>query len=157
MVTKADLLADNKRHTKEKVREKKASEKHCAEERKRWQAEHTAKVNSLLNGELGELLTKLNAEGLKVIRIDGHRVWKPEECMRGGWSECYGNSSPLGFAPRKDYPPTMRLVRKLRRAGFSVKLEVKQHQNYEYVTTADGYDAVETPGKHPVYYMRISW
>ena len=156
MVTKADLILVNEQRAEKAARkavERKAVRK---KEREYRLIKHMAKVDGLLDGELGELLEKLNAEGLTNIRLGIYRVWKPQK-RRGGWGECYGNSSPLGFGPRKDYPPTMKLVHKLRKAGFSVKLEVEQHQNCEYRTTADGYDAVSVPGTHPVYYMRITW
>ena len=153
MLTKDDLLQDDAERAKEEKRRKKESDKFWAKERARWEAEHMAKVRGPFS-ELDDLLRKLNAEGHKTVRFDQHHTWirKHEE-----WSEYYSGRSPLDFEPKKEYPPTMVLVRKLRRGGFSVKLETEDHQNVQFVTTADGYNIIDAPGTHPVYYMRISW
>lgn len=114
-------------------------------------------AKTLVKGALGELIEKMDAEGVTDIRLGNHRrVWKPYE-YNDGWSQAYGHECPLEFAPVPDKKYTKMLITRLRRAGFSAKVETEDHQNYEYVTTADGYDIEDRPGTHKVHFLRISW
>lgn len=113
-----------------------------------------ARAKGLLEGELGEFLRRVNKEANKVM-LDCYRCWKPGE----HWpkQELYGEEFELKFDPRPDYAPTKELLRQLRKAGFTARVTVEEKGNYEYVTTADGYDIVDAPGTHKVYCLEIEW
>ncbi len=158
MVTKRQLQAETRQQKAKEERDKAESEAKSREWTRQWHADNNEKAKTLLDNELGELLVKLNKQGLKEIRIGWcNRIWKRCSYDDKRWDECYGVKSPFSWEPNPEYKETKTLVSKLKKAGFTATLEQEEHQNFEYVTSADGYDIVDRPGTHTVHFLRISW
>lgn len=155
MVTKKELLEDDKRRAVEEEKMKKQSEKSLAEFERDWRARDEKRAKGLVKGDLGEFIKKMNSEGAKTLKIDQFRTWHLG--THRDWDENYGSPFVLDFDPEPDCEPTKILVRSLRNAGFTVKLETEQKQNCEYFTTADGYSSRSVPGIHSEHSIVVSW
>lgn len=155
MVTKAQLQLANK---KQKLKEKNEKVKSQREDRafiKSMNRSDLKRAETVLDGELGEALTRWNTSGLKCVEIDGCRNWK----IGTTWprDELYGEKFILGFTPNPKSAATKLLLKKLKLAGFNAKVKKEEEGNCESYVTADGQGIQSVPGTHSVYYLVIDW
>lgn len=149
-----DLKKARKKRKDDERKQEREYQKQLEMDRARWEKEASNRVDAIFDNELKELILKLDEKGHKTVRLDEYRSWVPGK--HWPWDDTY-LGSPLKFNPRPDYSPTKKLIRKLRRGGFSAKSVTEQAKNVEYVTTADGYDIVDAPGYHDEHFVEISW
>ena len=155
MINHKELEIDEKKRKKQEADDKKRREIEHQEWLKEYEKKNLAKVEKMLDGPLDELIKKANAQGIKTIWLTEYKVWKPSKFWPR--DEMYDVKFRLDFDPKKDYKPTKALIKGLKDAGFGAKVIEEWRGNVEYITTADGYDIVDAPGKHQENYLQISW
>lgn len=123
MVTKADLSRQRVQQKAVEAQQEEARKRQLAKEAAENEAILMARVEEMLDTDLGSLLEVANADGLEALCISYNNVrsWSEEKPSGGGgWSKMYvQHPFALRFKPIEGYPPVMRLVEILRASGFN--------------------------------------
>lgn len=153
MVTRQELLEDDKMRIEEEKKKQKLKKIEMEKRKEKWLKEDIERAKTLVDNELGQLIKEANTKGLKYLKITDCKVYKSNDY------EAYELSYEfdLGFKPNPSYEPTKILVRSLKKAGFDAKAHTVEVGNTKYKATADGYDIIDVPGTHPEYYLIITW
>lgn len=134
MVTKAELLQQRVDQETERIKQGSRTAQEAQAKAVAMQAAHMEHVETMLAGELGEILVSANATGHDAIRLGSDYVWESfpsSSCLNGrAWRLHEGCPSPLRFNPSEGYPPATRAAEILRQAGFEVSLSIWPYGAY---------------------------
>ncbi len=166
MVTRADLFADDEAAVRKAAEDKKRSDAWTKQYRAEKLVKDMERAKTVLDGELGELLKKMNAgtscfkkeKNGRIISIAQHKVWYKSEHKPpyDGWKEEYERFT-LGFMPDPTYKPTKILIKKLHGAGFGARTVAVEKENLHFVNDADGGGFEPSGGTHTIYCLEITW
>lgn len=172
MVTKQDLINDDE----EKARREAIAKAKRDEELAKWKLEqyqeHCLAAETLVEGELGDVIKQANNmeyKGLKLSKDRNHiKIYKPikeeytKKILRYNWDVPYSDfiyhHYSLPFNPKPSYEPTQTLVQKLQQAGFESEIETCVAQNTIIEHYGDGeFNVVDVYGTHEEYWLVITW
>lgn len=156
-MTRDELLKDDIELAKKEKKEKEESERRSKELHERMLREDTELANTLLDGELGEFIRRMNAEKTKKIKLNNHQTFRHSPDSTWEWTETYGDKFRLTFCPDPNYKPTKILIKNLRKAGFEAEAHTEVRGNVCWESDADGGGMVSCPGTHEEYSIIISW
>ena len=137
-MTRDDLLKDDIEIAKKEKREKEESEQYWKEFRERMLKDDTELAKTLLDGELGEFIRRMNAQKVKKVKLKNHQTFRHTPNSTWEWEETYGDKFRLRFCPEPNYKPTKLLIKNLRKAGLEAKSHTEVCGNVCWESDADG-------------------
>ena len=134
-------VSEENRIEKEEKEAKRLREKE--ESTKRYKESCLANAVKLINEHLPKIIRECEKNGIRQVIL-------PD---RGKYSSLL--ISDYFFEPNHEHCDY--IATELNKFGYKTEFFANDVGNFEYITTADGYDIVDLPGTHKEYRLKIVW